>query len=86
MVKKKFFLLGDEEKKNMTEIEGLLLSLKHFISKETRCLHANIMMPTWFVFSPNNTEMPSDRQICQEPFTSSSYMQYICRKSALNSK
>lgn len=46
MVKKKFFLLGDEEKKNMTEIEGLLLSLKHFISKETRCLHANIMIPT----------------------------------------
>lgn len=46
MVKKKFFLLGDEEKKNLTEIECVLLSLKHFISKESRCLHANIMMPT----------------------------------------
>lgn len=46
MVKNKFFLLGDEEKKNLTEIECVLLSLKHFISKESRCLHANIMMPT----------------------------------------
>lgn len=46
IVKNKFFLLGDEEKKNLTEIECVLLSLKHFISKESRCLHANIMMPT----------------------------------------